>query len=120
MGLGGLAGMMLGLHMMAMGQMGMMAGGLVVAFLMMRGSFMMVLGRLLVMLGGMLMVLVCFLVRHLRFPFGLAPCGARATCQHQDDGRGRRGMKFAWGWCVPGMGKISAVRFAVANHLQIE
>jgi hypothetical protein len=38
----GFVGMVLGMQMMRMGEMGVMSGGLVVAFLMMRGSLMMV------------------------------------------------------------------------------
>ncbi len=66
--LGGLAGMMVGLEAMAMRNMGMMTGEMMLALFVMLGGFAMMLGGLFVMVGGGLMVIGFVQSAHFRSP----------------------------------------------------
>lgn len=90
-GLGRLAGMVLGLDLVAMGEVGVMAGGFVIALLVVLGRFAMMPGSMLVMLGGLLVVLVRGFFRH-GFPLCVtdafrpaqtARLQMTATCAHR-------------------------------------
>jgi hypothetical protein len=65
MGLRSLAGVMIGMFVMGVGEMGVMSARFVIAILDERGGFAMMLGRLLMMFGGVF-VMVCSVlgVRH--------------------------------------------------------
>ena len=69
MRLGGFAGVMLGMSMVGMGEMGVMGARFVIAVRDMSGGFAMMLGGVFVMFGGLLVMLGgVFGVRHRRLP----------------------------------------------------
>jgi 23S rRNA (cytidine1920-2'-O)/16S rRNA (cytidine1409-2'-O)-methyltransferase len=96
MGLGGFAGVMLGMFVMGMGEMGVMGARFMIAVRDKGGGFAMMLGGVFVMFGCVLVMLGGLLgVRHGRLPFSAASCGRRSiasSCDKSATGRRAKGL----------------------------